>query len=133
MRTRALLSASLLLLLGAVLLPLLADGAPPDDSPLQGTWRLSGETPANNSGRAMAWYLEWKFSNGRFLQTGYPPLAQQGRYRVLKSEANQLTLELYEQKGNFGAADRKIEVTVAESGTELKIDGKSGFVRTDKK
>ena len=43
---------------------------------LQGTWRAAGETPDRHT-----WFLEWTFKDGRFKQTGYPPIKQEGKYR----------------------------------------------------
>src|SRR6185295_12524289 len=76
-----------------------------------GTWRLDGELPPNNTGHGFHWFLEYKFNaDGTFMLTGYPPLMQKGKYRVVKSEDNKLTLDLYEQSGNFGDKDKQIEI-----------------------
>ncbi|MEP6850774.1 MAG: hypothetical protein ABI999_18090, partial [Acidobacteriota bacterium] len=75
-----------------------------------GTWRLDGELPANNTGHGFHWFLEYTFNtDGTFMLTGYPPLMQKGKYSVVKSEENKLTVDLYEQSGNFGTKDKQIE------------------------
>jgi hypothetical protein len=99
---------------------------------IQGTWRLEGELPKNESGRTFSWFLEWTFSNGAFVQTGYPPLRQEGKYRIVKKESSKLTLELYEQTGNFGTENKQIEIVIDKKKKKLKIDGKTGFTRVKK-
>jgi hypothetical protein len=99
-----------------------------------GTWRLDGELPPNNTGHGFHWFLEYTFSSdGKFLLTGYPPLMQKGKYRIVKSEDNKLTLDLYEQSGNFGTKDKEIEIVVDIEKETLKIDGKEGFKPVKKK
>jgi hypothetical protein len=55
---------------------------------------------------------------------------QKGKYRIVKSEDAKLTLELYEQSGNFGTKDKTIEIQVDRKKGILNIDGKEGFRRT---
>lgn len=55
---------------------------------------------------------------------GYPPLSQKGKYRIVKTEDNKLTLKLYEQSGNFGTKDKQIEVIIDTENKMLKIDSK---------
>lgn len=91
------------------------------DGRLYGTWRVSGE-----SGRH-AWFLQWKFADGAFEQRGYPPLFQKGRYRIANVEGDRFTVELYDQKGNFGAANRTIRVEF--DGETVTIAGRGGYKR----
>lgn len=91
---------------------------------IQGTWRAEGES----GGRS--WFLEWTFAGGKFKQTGYPPITQEGKYRVLSSDADQLTLELYEQEGTFGGGKREIRILPDKETGQLTISGRSGFKRT---
>jgi hypothetical protein len=96
-----------------------------------GTWRLDGELPPNNTGHGFHWFLEYTFNaDGTFILNGYPPLMQKGKYRIVKSEDAKLTLELYEQSGNFGTKDKTIEIQVDRKKGILNIDGKEGFRRT---
>lgn len=90
-------------------------------------WRLSGQLPKNNQGHSMAWFLEWTFTDGKFLLTGYPPLKQEGKYRIVKTEENKLTLELFDQSGNFGTENKQIEIIIDRKNNKLKINGKEGF------
>lgn len=87
---------------------------------LQGTWRAAGETPDRHT-----WFLEWTFKDGRFKQMGYPPITQQGKYRVVGSDANKLTIELFDQDGTFGTEPQKIEIS-ADAG-RLTIQNMKGF------
>lgn len=99
-----------------------------------GTWRLDGELPPNNTGHGFHWFLEYTFNtHGTFMLTGYPPLMQKGKYRVVKNEDDKLTLELYEQSGNFGTKDKRIEILIDKEKQILKIDGKEGFKRSGNK
>jgi len=91
---------------------------------IQGTWRTAGE----NSGRA--WFLEWIFDNGSFKQTGYPPITQEGKYRVVAASDNKITLELYEQKGTFGEEAGEIQILIDRESNKLTISDRSGFTRT---
>jgi len=94
---------------------------------VQGTWRLSGMNDATHS-----WFLEWTFDHGKFTLDGYPPLHQEGKYRVLKQQGNKLTLELYEQQGNFGAGKEKLEVVVGKDKETLRIKDQGPFKRSTK-
>ena len=91
---------------------------------IQGMWRLTGE----NDGHA--WFLEWTFDHGRFLLKGYPPLAQEGKYRIIKAKGDKLTLELYDQKGNFGTENSQIELVIDKKKDALMIKGQGPFKRT---
>ena len=94
---------------------------------IQGTWRTGGE----NGG--YAWYLEWTFDDGKFKQIGYPPIIQEGKYRVVSADADQITIELYEQKGTFGEQKREIQITVDKQANQLTISNTKGFKRTAEK
>jgi hypothetical protein len=101
---------------------------------LRGTWRLDGELRNNNSGHPFHWFLEYTFScDGTFVLTGYPPLSQKGKYRVLSTDEDKLILELYEQSGNFGTKDKQIEIVIDKEKERLRIDGKEGFTHVKKK
>jgi len=91
---------------------------------IQGTWYVRGE-----NGR-VTWFLKWTFNNGKFKQTGYPPIIQEGKYRVLSSDDENLTLELYEQKGTFGESPRKVEILIDKEASQLTISNTKGFTRT---
>jgi len=100
---------------------------------IRATWRLDGELPPNNTGHGFRWFLEYTFSeDGSFMLTGYPPLMQKGKYRVVKTEDDKITLELYEQSGNFGTRDKRIEIQVDRKNDFLNIDSKKGFKRAKK-
>ena len=98
-----------------------------------GIWRLDGQLPPNETGRPFGWFLEYTFSkDGTFLLTGYPPLVRKGKYRVVKNEEDKLTRDLYEQSGNVGTKDERINVKIDVKKESLKIDGKEGFKRVKK-
>jgi hypothetical protein len=90
---------------------------------IQGTWRVTGE----NGG--YAWFLEWTFENGSFKQTGYPPIIQEGKYKVLSAAGDQITLELYEQKGTFGEEKRELQISINKPAKQLTIAATKGFSR----
>ncbi len=94
-----------------------------DEEFIQGTWRLTGE----NDGHG--WFLEWTFDHGKFDLKGYPPLYQEGKYRIVKTEENKLTLELYDQKGNFGTENSQVEVVPDKSKDTLMIKGQGPLTR----
>jgi hypothetical protein len=94
-----------------------------EEKTIQGTWRLAG-----TNGRH-SWFLEWTFDAGKFKLQGYPPLYQEGSYRIVKTDGNKLTLELYDQKGNFGTEPSQIEILVNKAGDRLKIKGQEPFTR----
>ena len=91
---------------------------------IQGTWRLTGQNDPRHS-----WYLEWTFNQGKFTLQGYPPLAQQGKYKIVKNDKNKMTLELYEQSGNFGTENSQIEITINKKKDTLMIKGQGPFTR----
>ncbi|HEX8749078.1 MAG TPA: hypothetical protein VF717_18020 [Pyrinomonadaceae bacterium] len=90
---------------------------------IQGMWRLTGE----NGG--YGWVLEWTFNRGQFNLKGYPPLAQEGKYRIIKAEGDKLTLELYDQKGNFGTESSQLQVVLDKKKDTLMIKGQGPFKR----
>lgn len=90
---------------------------------MQGTWRLTGQ----NGG--VGWFLEWTFDRGTFNLKGYPPLYQEGKYRIIKTDGNKLTLELYDQKGNFGTDNSQIEVVIDKKKDTLTIKAQGPFKR----
>jgi hypothetical protein len=94
---------------------------------IQGAWRATG----TNGG--YGWFLEYTFDNGNFKQTGYPAIFQEGKYRVLSSEGDKLTLELYEQKGTFGEENRELVVLIDRKTNGLTISGTKGFTRAAEK
>ena len=91
---------------------------------IQGTWRVTGE----NGG--YGWFLEWTFVDGNFKQLGYPPIVQEGKYKVLRADGDRLTLELYEQKGTFGEQNRELQISLDRQANQLTISGTKGFTRT---
>ena len=91
---------------------------------IQGMWRLTGEQGGHG------WYLEWTFDHGRFDLKGYPPLAQEGKYRIIKADGDKLTLELYDQKGNFGTENSRIEIVLDKKKDTLMIKDQGPFKRT---
>ncbi len=94
---------------------------------MQGTWRLSGMNDATHG-----WFLEWTFDHGKFTLDGYPPLHQEGKYRILKQQGSKLTLELYDQQGNFGTGSEKLEIVLYKNKDTLKIKEQGPFKRSTK-
>ena len=90
---------------------------------IQGKWYLEGK---NGN---ISWFLEWTFEQGKFTLKGYPPLYQEGSYRIIKTDGNKLTIELYDQKGNFGSENSQIEIVIYKSKDKLKIKAQEPFSR----
>jgi hypothetical protein len=93
---------------------------------IQGKWRLAG-TFGDDENRA--WFLEWEFDNGKFTQNGYPPILQEGKYKILEDNKNTLKLKLYKQKGTFGDDDSELTIIVDKEEKTLTINGKKDFMR----
>lgn len=94
-----------------------------DEKQIQGTWRIEG----SNNGHS--WFLEWNFEQGKFTLKGYPPLYQEGSYKIVNTDGNKLTIELYDQKGNFGTEKSRIEIVINKAKDTLKIKGQEPFAR----
>lgn len=94
-----------------------------DEKQIQGTWRIEG----SNNGHS--WFLEWNFEQGKFTLKGYPPLYQEGSYKIVNTDGNKLTIELYDQKGNFGTEKSRIEIVINKATDTLKIKGQEPFAR----
>ena len=96
------------------------------DDPLLGSWRAAGD-----HGNGHTWYLQWRFANGNFEMRGYPPIYQTGKYRIVANDGSKLTVELYDQKGNFGEEKRTVEVQLDGADGTIKIDQMAGFRRIE--
>lgn len=94
---------------------------------IQGTWRAAGGDGVR------AWFLDWTFADGAFKQIGYPPILQEGKYRVVSSDADRITLELFEQTGTFGTENSELEILVDKPANQLSISGTKVFLRIEPK
>lgn len=69
----------------------------PNDQFIQGTWQLA-ETDTGNR------FFEWRFDNGTFIRQqeidSVTTLYTTGQYRLLESEGDSLTLELFDYSGD---------------------------------
>lgn len=114
------------------LLPTLACSAvqaiTPDTNALfiQGQWSYSQDL-----GGGFASVLTWDFRSGHFTLEGYPPLLQEGDYRVVTSEGDSLTLRLVNQSGDLPTDDRDIVILLDRSAETLMIDGQGPFHRVN--
>jgi hypothetical protein len=90
---------------------------------IQGAWRTAGGDGIR------AWFSEWTFANGSFKQTGYPPIVQEGKYRVASVADDRITLTLYDQKGTFGDEERELQILLDKEAKQLTISGMKGFSR----
>ena len=89
---------------------------------IQGTWHHTGTVPGSVPGREMSFFIEWRFAAGRFVQTGYPPLHSEGRYRTLFADGTVLRLELFEQSGNFSERNRVIEIAIDRKAETISVN-----------
>lgn len=74
---------------------------------IQGEWTGQEEQkqntpPPSQKGPVLGISVDWTFNKGNFKFIGYPPLKQEGKYRVAKESPDSITLELYDQKGDWG-------------------------------
>ncbi len=97
---------------------------------IQGKWSLSGTIGDETENRA--WYLEWEFNNGEFTQTGYPPITQKGKYKIIEDKENTLKLKLYKQKGTFGEEDSELIIIIDKENKSISINNKKGFKKISK-
>lgn len=93
---------------------------------IQGQWSYSQDL-----GGGLASVLTWDFRNGHFTLEGYPPLAQKGDYRVVKSDGDTVTLRLVNQSGDLSTDDREMEIILDRSAETLMIDGQGPFHRVN--
>lgn len=96
-----------------------------NDQFIQGEWRLAGE----QKGGEHAWLLEWRFDGGTFRHSGYPPIGQEGKYRILMEREDVLELELYDQNGTFGPDVSLLKIRIRRDNDTLRIDDRPGFKR----
>lgn len=97
---------------------------------IQGKWQVAGEHKSDK-GADQTWFLEWEFENGRFKQNGYPPILQEGNYKVFEDSKETLKLKLFKQKGTFGDNDSDLIIVIDKENNKLMIDGKDGFTKTN--
>jgi hypothetical protein len=93
---------------------------------IQGQWSYSEDL-----GGGFASVLTWNFRAGHFTLEGYPPLFQEGDYRVVKSEGDTVILRLVNQSGDLSTDDRDIEIILDRSAETLMIDGQGPFHRVN--
>ena len=122
----------LLVILLAASFPPASQTADTGDEEIQGTWYLNGQVKGKDGQPGMSWFLEWSFDQGKFNLAGYPPLHQKGSYRIIKREGSRLTLELYDQQGNFGTDTSRIDIIIQENKDHLMIKDQGPFKRTRK-
>ena len=89
---------------------------------IQGKWHLAGTIGDGEENRA--WYLEWGFKNGEFTQSGYPPIKQEGKYKVIESKDNTIKLKLYKQKGTFGEEDSELKIIIDKENKTISINNR---------
>jgi major membrane immunogen (membrane-anchored lipoprotein) len=86
---------------------------------IQGEWQAAGE-----QGSGYAWFIRWKFKQGNFVQTGYPPLEQAGKYRVLSEKDDDLELEFFDQSGTFGTNVQRVKIVLDKINRSLLLEGR---------
>jgi hypothetical protein len=93
---------------------------------IQGKWQLSGNLPGD---RNFSWLLEWEFNNGTFFQSGYPPIRQEGKYKIIEEREDTIRLKLYKQTGTWGEQDSELDIIIDKENNTLSIQGKANFKR----
>lgn len=84
---------SLLLSHSLFLIPLLFSGCGNGKSKLEGKWRATG-----NSDSTHVWFLDYTFSGGNFIKDGYPPLHEEGKFKILREKNDSVIVELTPEK-----------------------------------
>ena len=97
-------SFPLLLITFSLLLTLPACTPNPNEEFIQGNWAFVNESGDYRPGRPPL-YFQWNFYNGTFyveqeVFMGFPRISE-GHYRILDSEEDKLTIELYDVQGNY--------------------------------
>lgn len=77
---------------------------------IQGTWHTAGEL--TDGGYPFAWYMDLTFKNGEYTRQGYPPYYGEGKYKVIKSEGDLITIKYSEGSGNESGNTREVTFTV---------------------
>ena len=93
---------------------------------IQGTWGWS-----QDFGDGHGSYLNWTFAAGTFTAEGYPPLYQTGRYAVIDSAGEMLTLALTDQSGDWGTDDSTLVILIDEAAGSLTIDNNGPYNRVN--
>lgn len=97
------------------------DGADRDRHP-RGDLALCGASPAS------AGFCSGMDVSGRYVSRDrLPPLSQTGSYRLIGGKAGRLTVELYDQHGDWGTENRTITSQPASDGRSMMIDGQGPF------
>ena len=80
----------------------------PNESFIQGTWHFANEFDVERSGSAHVFQI-WQFRGGSFyfefeVTYNFPDFAE-GHYRIVESEGDTITIELYDVVGNANIAE----------------------------
>ncbi|NUM48404.1 MAG: hypothetical protein HUU38_27160 [Anaerolineales bacterium] len=120
--------APFLLFTFSLLLTLTACRPDPNDQFIQGTWQLA-ETDADNR------FFEWRFDNGTFIRQqeidSVTTLYTTGQYRIIESEGDALTLELFDYSGDRIAYENTpitLPIEIDRDNDTARIQN-TGFVR----
>lgn len=77
---------------------------------IQGTWHRGGEL--TDGPHPFAWYMDLTFKKGRYTRQGYPPYYGEGKYTVIKSEGDLITIKYFEGSGNESGNAREVTFKV---------------------
>lgn len=105
---------------------------PKNEEFIQGKWSVTTE-PVNTDDTHKPLHLEWEFKQGKFRQAGFTPILPIGSYKVSDEHGDMLKLKLFKQNETSGKEDAELEILIDRKGKKLKINGKSGFKKTDNK
>jgi hypothetical protein len=92
---------------------------------IQGGW-----SHGTDNGDGHGTYLLLTFTPGYFSMEGYPPLEQRGRYRVVDSRGDTLTLAFTHQSGDLPTDDRELLIVLDRTADTLLIDGGGPYTRS---
>jgi len=121
------------LFLSLVLLVLIAGCSDPNDQFIQGAWYYKDPHLASVDGESQL-EINWRFDRGTFEYYACcfsGELHQKGRYRILESEDEVISLELFNIQGGLTRGPVEVRITVDKEADTVSIQGAGPFSRTN--
>lgn len=97
---------------------------------IQGTWHKEGILTGGTY--PFSWYMDWTFRKGFYSRQGYPPYYGEGKYQVIKSAGDTITLRLYGGTENERKDPSEVTLTLDRVQDQL-IDGNDVMKRIEKR
>lgn len=84
----------LAVLLTFAVLPLSCRAMGSGEAFLQGTWHHSGTLDPDSPNGGFSYFIEHAFHKGKYVKKGYPPIYEEGSYRVTEDGNDRVVLEI---------------------------------------